>query len=613
MRDKVLLTIFFASIFVTAKAQTIVVTDDNAYTTGEASSVLDIKSTDKGLLIPRMTAAQRGAIASPAAGLMVYQTDGTAGFYYYNGSTWLTFSPAVGSTSITTLGTVTTGTWNATPITPAYGGMGLTSYTLGDVIYGSGSTTLSKLAGNTTTTKQFLTQTGNGSTSAAPAWGTLAATDMPTAIDATKIANGNVTNTEYQYLDGVNNFIQLQLDSKQPLGSYATSGANTNITSVNLSQTGLTVKGATATSLTIKPNETLTSARTLNLVTNDADRTIDLSGNLTVSGAATVSGTNTGDQTTITGNAGTATTLQTARNIYGNSFNGSADLTQVIASTYGGTGNGFTKFSGPATAEKTFTLPNASATILTTNAAVTAAQGGTGQTSYTTGDLLYASGATALSKLAGNTTTTKQFLSQTGTGSASAAPVWGALAADDMPSAIDAANIADGSVSNAEFQYVGGVTSDIQTQLNGKEPIWQSVTLGSDVNITSTSLADITGLTITGLTASTRYEFEVSMIAASSSTAGARFGIDVGGTGPVVYAVMNGTTTTGAATVSSVAADNTANGTSFLTTSAANSFIHIKGVFTTGTGGTTVIIRGQKTTSGTLTVRPGTKLSVRAY
>ncbi len=52
----------------------------------------------------------------------------------------------------------------------------------------------------------------------------------------------------------------------------------------------------------------------------------------------------------------------------------------IITSAYGGTGNGFTKFTGPTTSEKTFTLPNASATILTSNAAVTIAQGGTGQT-----------------------------------------------------------------------------------------------------------------------------------------------------------------------------------------------------------------------------------------
>lgn len=77
---------------------------------------------------------------------------------------------------------------------------------------------------------------------------------------------------------------------------------------------------------------------------------------------------------------GSAATLTTPRAIYGNNFDGSAALGQIIASTYGGTGNGFAKFSGPATAEKTFTLPNASATILTSNAAVTVAQGGTGDT-----------------------------------------------------------------------------------------------------------------------------------------------------------------------------------------------------------------------------------------
>ncbi len=75
---------------------------------------------------------------------------------------------------------------------------------------------------------------------------------------------------------------------------------------------------------------------------------------------------------------GSAATLTTARSIYGNNFNGSADLAQIITSVFGGTGNGFTKFSGPASTEKTFTLPNVSATILTDNAVITGAQGGTG-------------------------------------------------------------------------------------------------------------------------------------------------------------------------------------------------------------------------------------------
>ena len=56
--------------------------------TPDASAALDITSTTGGLLVPRMTETQRDAISSPATGLMIYQIDGTVGFYYYNGSSW---------------------------------------------------------------------------------------------------------------------------------------------------------------------------------------------------------------------------------------------------------------------------------------------------------------------------------------------------------------------------------------------------------------------------------------------------------------------------------------------------------------------------------------------
>ena len=54
----------------------------------DASSALEIESTTGGILIPRLTETQRDAITSAATGLMIYQTDGTVGFYYYNGSSW---------------------------------------------------------------------------------------------------------------------------------------------------------------------------------------------------------------------------------------------------------------------------------------------------------------------------------------------------------------------------------------------------------------------------------------------------------------------------------------------------------------------------------------------
>lgn len=57
--------------------------------TPHASAQLDITSTSRGLLIPRITLVQRNGIAAPAAGLLVYQTDNTPGFYFYNGSAWV--------------------------------------------------------------------------------------------------------------------------------------------------------------------------------------------------------------------------------------------------------------------------------------------------------------------------------------------------------------------------------------------------------------------------------------------------------------------------------------------------------------------------------------------
>ena len=78
--------IFFSAIFcfsITANAQVGIGT-----ASPHSSAQLDITSADKGLLIPRMTSAEIAVISSPATGLLVFQTDNTAGFYYYDGSTW---------------------------------------------------------------------------------------------------------------------------------------------------------------------------------------------------------------------------------------------------------------------------------------------------------------------------------------------------------------------------------------------------------------------------------------------------------------------------------------------------------------------------------------------
>ena len=87
--------------------------------------------------------------------------------------------------------------------------------------------------------------------------------------------------------------------------------------------------------------------------------------------------------------------------------------------------------------------------------ALPATSGGTGQSAYALGDILYSGATNTLAKLAGNTSTTKKILIQTGTGSASAAPAWDTLSSGDIGglgtmATQDANNVAitGGSVNN---------------------------------------------------------------------------------------------------------------------------------------------------------------------
>lgn len=57
-------------------------------TSPDASAVLDVTSTTQGFLTPRVTTIQRQAISTPASGLLVFDTDATA-FYYYDGVAWV--------------------------------------------------------------------------------------------------------------------------------------------------------------------------------------------------------------------------------------------------------------------------------------------------------------------------------------------------------------------------------------------------------------------------------------------------------------------------------------------------------------------------------------------
>ncbi len=55
----------------------------------DSSAILDLQSSNKGLLIPRLNRTARDLIGAPATGLLIYQTDSLAGFYYFNGVDWM--------------------------------------------------------------------------------------------------------------------------------------------------------------------------------------------------------------------------------------------------------------------------------------------------------------------------------------------------------------------------------------------------------------------------------------------------------------------------------------------------------------------------------------------
>ncbi len=83
---------FFLTAAIPSFSQSLSINTDGS--TAHASAMLEVKSTAKGILIPRMTTLQRTGIGTPATGLQVYDTDLNL-LYFYNGSTWA--SVATGS------------------------------------------------------------------------------------------------------------------------------------------------------------------------------------------------------------------------------------------------------------------------------------------------------------------------------------------------------------------------------------------------------------------------------------------------------------------------------------------------------------------------------------
>ncbi|HEX2860691.1 MAG TPA: hypothetical protein VHN79_03585 [Lacunisphaera sp.] len=149
-------------------------------------------------------------------------------------------------------------------------------------------------------------------------------------------------------------------------------------------------------------------------------------------------------------------------------------------------GSDFVQFSGPASSTKVFTLPDATATILTSNAAVTVAQGGTGRATGTTAYSLIATGTTA--------TGAQQTLAAGATteilvgGGASALPVWTTATGSGAPVRATSPTL----VSPA----LGTPASGVVTNLTGTA----SININGTVGATTPSTGAFTTLSATGMT-----------------------------------------------------------------------------------------------------------------
>jgi len=254
-----------------------------------------------------------------------------------------------GGTSIATVGTVTAGTWSATAIGATKGGTGQTTYAAGDLLYASATNTLSKLT--KPSTASYLKMASDGT----PSWDTLGLDDITaTGTVTTGTWNASVIGAAYGGTGIANNAANtISFTGNYSLG--LTLSANTSLT-LPSSGTVATIAGSQA--FTNKTYNGLTVTSSTGTLTITDAKTLSVSNTLTFTGT---------DASSVAFGAG-----------------------GTVAYTNVGTLSSLVSVG-------TITTGTWSAT------AIAATKGGTGLTSYATGDIVYASATNTLSKLTAGT------------------------------------------------------------------------------------------------------------------------------------------------------------------------------------------------------------------
>lgn len=183
------------------------------------------------------------------------------------------------------------------------------------------------ISGGITALTGDVTASGTGSVPATIANGAVTNAKVASGIDAVKIGDGSISNTEFQYLNGVSSNIQTQLDGKVDENGAIVAATKTKIT---YDTKGLVTAGADATTADIA---------------DSSNRRYVTDAQLVVIG--NTSGTNTGDQTNISGNAGTVTVADAGGDtttwvLLGTSQTGSLSPATDAGLTYNATTNALT-------------------------------------------------------------------------------------------------------------------------------------------------------------------------------------------------------------------------------------------------------------------------------
>jgi hypothetical protein len=339
------------------------------------------------------------------------------------------------------------------------------------------------------------------------AWvdGSIAAGDLPTAIDATKIADGSVTNTEFQYINTLSSNAQTQIDGK----------AATNHTHVATDVTDFSTAAdarIAAASINALTDVTITAASNGQVLKyngsvwiNDTDATGGGGGALDDLTDVTITSAASGDFLRYSGSAWVDSTIQAgdiptavdaAKIADGSVSNTEFQYINTLSS------NAQTQLDGKAASSHTHTASEVTDFSTAADARIAAAS------------------INALNDVTITAAASGDFIRHNGS-----AWVDATIAAGDIPAAVDATKIADGSVTNTEFQYISTVTSNVQTQLDGKVDENSSITGATKTKITY----DAKGLVTAGADAS------IVDIVGSLGTAFQRIRVNTGATAHEYY------------------------------------------------------------------------------